>query len=60
VTFIGRRPTPPGVLEAFVRRLQAYLRGESVDVDGFASRLEWLPSDVPEVLPALPEELISE
>jgi len=49
VTFIGHRPTPPGVLAAFVRRLQAYLRGESVDADGFASRLEWLRSDVPKV-----------
>ena len=28
--------------ERYLRPLQAYLRGESVDRDGFASRLEWL------------------
>jgi 5,10-methylenetetrahydromethanopterin reductase len=30
--------------EHYVGSLQAYLRGDSVDRDGFASRLEWLPA----------------
>ncbi len=49
VTFIGRRPAPPAALAEFVRRLQAYLRGENVEAGGFASRLEWLPADAPKV-----------
>ena len=47
VTFVGARPAPVAVLEEFVRRLQRYLRGEVVDSNGFPSRLEWLPKDVP-------------
>jgi 5,10-methylenetetrahydromethanopterin reductase len=43
VTFVGERPASLAVLEDFVRRLQAYLRGDAVDANGFASRLQWLP-----------------
>ena len=39
---IGRRPASVSALEAYVIRLQTYLRGESVDRDGFASRLHAL------------------
>jgi 5,10-methylenetetrahydromethanopterin reductase len=49
VTFIGRRPVASSALEDFVRRVQAYLRGDVVDADGFASRLQWLQADVAKV-----------
>jgi 5,10-methylenetetrahydromethanopterin reductase len=49
VTFIGRRPAAADVLEGFVRRLQGYLRGKTVDADGFPSRLQWLPDGLPKV-----------
>lgn len=38
---IGRAPVPVDEFEVYVRRLQAYLRGEEVDRDGTPSRLEW-------------------
>ena len=40
---IGKTQDPVGSFERYVAMVQAYLRGESVDRDGFASRLEWLP-----------------
>ena len=40
---IGTREDPVAHLRALPRDVQAYLRGEAVDRDGFASRLEWLP-----------------
>lgn len=39
---IGRREDPVASFERHLATLQAYLRGEPVDRDGFASRLEWL------------------
>jgi 5,10-methylenetetrahydromethanopterin reductase len=39
---IGREPVPVAEFDAFLRRLQGYLRGETVDRDGTPSRLEWL------------------
>lgn len=42
LAYIGRDPAPAGVLERYVQRLQTYLRGEDVDIDGYASRLRWL------------------
>jgi len=39
---IGKREDPVASFERYLVRLQGYLRGESVDRDGFASRLEWL------------------
>jgi 5,10-methylenetetrahydromethanopterin reductase len=38
---IGRAPVPVEEFERYVGRLQGYLRGEEVDRDGTASRLEW-------------------
>jgi 5,10-methylenetetrahydromethanopterin reductase len=38
---LGRRPAPLSVLERYVTRVQAYLRGETVVLDGVPSRLEW-------------------
>jgi 5,10-methylenetetrahydromethanopterin reductase len=49
LTFVGRRPLPPDELEDFVRRVQAYLRGEAVDYGDVRSRLEWLPAGQPKV-----------
>jgi 5,10-methylenetetrahydromethanopterin reductase len=48
---IGRREQPVREFEAYLTAVQAYLRGESVDRDGFASRLEFLPAlgDLPKV-----------
>ena len=42
VLHIGRTPARMREYGEYVRRLQAYLRGETVDQDGFASRLRWL------------------
>lgn len=39
---IGKRPDRLASFERYVVALQAYLRGEAVDRDGFASRIEWL------------------
>jgi 5,10-methylenetetrahydromethanopterin reductase len=49
LTFVGRRPAPPDEFEDFVQRVQAYLRGESVDYGAVRSRLEWLPPGQPKV-----------
>jgi 5,10-methylenetetrahydromethanopterin reductase len=40
---IGKREDPVASFERYLTVLQAYLRGETVDRDGFPSRLEWLP-----------------
>jgi 5,10-methylenetetrahydromethanopterin reductase len=39
---IGRREDRVAPFEEYLARLQGYLHGESVDRDGFASRLEWI------------------
>jgi 5,10-methylenetetrahydromethanopterin reductase len=39
---IGKREDPVASFERYLITLQAYLSGEAVDRDGFASRLEWL------------------
>jgi 5,10-methylenetetrahydromethanopterin reductase len=39
---IGKREDRVATFELHLERLQGYLRGESVDRDGFPSRLEWL------------------
>ena len=46
---IGRHAAPLSALETFLVRLQAYLRGESVDRDGFASRLVTHAAHLPKV-----------
>jgi 5,10-methylenetetrahydromethanopterin reductase len=40
---IGRGLDPVARFERYLGMVQAYLAGEAVDRDGFASRLEWLP-----------------
>lgn len=40
---IGLRPPSAAAFDAQVRALQAYLTGATVDVEGFGSRITWLP-----------------
>ncbi len=40
---IGLEPAPLAQFEEFLVKLASYLRGGAVDVDGFESRLRWLP-----------------
>jgi 5,10-methylenetetrahydromethanopterin reductase len=48
--YIGRKPQPLGEFEKGLDKLQTYLRGESVDCDGFASQIQWLAqSELPKV-----------
>ena len=39
---IGKKEDPVASFERYLTMVQAYLAGEAVDRDGFASRLEWL------------------
>jgi 5,10-methylenetetrahydromethanopterin reductase len=39
---IGKTQDPVGSFERYLTTVQAYLRGDAVDRDGFESRLEWL------------------
>jgi len=41
---IGRTQDSVARFETYLAAVQGYLRGEAVERDGFASRLEWLPS----------------
>ena len=40
---IGKREDKVASFAAYLDAVQGYLRGDAVDRDGFASRLEWLP-----------------
>jgi 5,10-methylenetetrahydromethanopterin reductase len=40
---IGKTQDPVAHFERYLAQVQGYLRGDAVDRDGFASRLEWLP-----------------
>jgi 5,10-methylenetetrahydromethanopterin reductase len=40
--YLGRKPAPVSTLADYVERLQTYLRGEAVDIDGYPSRIQWL------------------
>ncbi len=40
--YIGQNPAPAGKLETYLDQVQRYLRGESVDLDGFESRNMWI------------------
>ncbi len=42
LAYIGRKPMPLGAFELALTQIQAYLRGDSVELDGYASRIEWL------------------
>jgi 5,10-methylenetetrahydromethanopterin reductase len=50
LAYIGRKPLPLAEFELALQQIQTYLRGDSVDCDGFASRIQWLAHDrVPKV-----------
>ena len=49
LAFIGRPPQPLGPFRSGLEQIQRYLRGQTVDCDGFLSRLEWLPPELPKV-----------
>jgi len=51
---LGQKPDRVASFERYVERLQAYLAGESIDRDGFQSRLEWAPAFS---LPKVPVEV---
>ncbi len=42
LAYLGRKPMPLRDFRRALEQVQAYLRGEAVDLDGFASHLEWL------------------
>jgi 5,10-methylenetetrahydromethanopterin reductase len=39
---LGQRPASVDVTARFVQRLQGYLRGDVVDIDGYASEIPWI------------------
>ncbi len=42
LAYIGRKPAPVSTLERYLDQLQRYLRGEPVDIDGYASQNMWI------------------
>lgn len=42
MAYIGRKPMPLTIFEQALSQTQGYLRGDVVDQNGFASRLEWM------------------
>ena len=42
LAYLGRKPMPLADFETALRQVSTYLRGETVDQNGFASRIEWL------------------
>ncbi len=48
--YIGRKPAPASLLDAYLADVQTYLRGDAVDIDGYESRIQWLGNyDMPKV-----------
>ena len=43
--FLNQTQPSPAEFERYVSQLQAYLRGDAVDLDGFASQIDWLQPD---------------
>jgi 5,10-methylenetetrahydromethanopterin reductase len=48
LAYLGRRPVSVAAFEAYLARVQAYLRGEEVEENGFRAGLRWL-GDRPKV-----------
>lgn len=47
---IGHKPVSPTVFERYIADIQTYLRGDSLDIGGYESRLRWVSGvDVPKV-----------
>lgn len=42
LAYIGMKPATVAALERYVQRVQTYLAGETVDLDGFESRNQWI------------------
>jgi 5,10-methylenetetrahydromethanopterin reductase len=42
MAYIGRKPLPLDQFGQALEQIQTYLRGESVDCDGFASQIQWI------------------
>lgn len=42
LAYLGMNPAPVHALELYVERVQAYLAGEGVDLDGFESQNQWI------------------
>ena len=42
LAYVGRKATPLAEFRHGLERIQGYLRGETVDLDGYASRMEWV------------------
>jgi 5,10-methylenetetrahydromethanopterin reductase len=42
LAYLGRKPMPLADFEHALQQIQAYLAGESIDLNGFPSRIEWL------------------
>ena len=40
--YLGQSPAPATLLEDYIVKLQAYLRGEAVDLDGYESQIAWI------------------
>ena len=50
MAYIGRKPQPLEQFGQALDQIQTYLRGESVDCEGFASQIQWLAGlDMPRV-----------
>tara|TARA_B100000676_G_scaffold301451_1_gene348656 strand:- start:478 stop:1479 length:1002 start_codon:yes stop_codon:yes gene_type:complete len=56
VLHVGQKPASMRVYGDYVRELQAYLRGETVDQNGFESRLRWL--DLIDAPPKVPVDMV--
>lgn len=42
--YIGQKPAPVSTLDTYLAQVQRYLRGEPVDIDGYASQNMWIQS----------------
>ncbi len=60
LAYLGRPPMPLADFRSALERIQVYLRGEAVDLDGYPSRIEWLkPPKVPMAVAATGPRVIA-
>ena len=48
---IGHKPVSPAVFERYVADVQTYLRGDSLDANGYESKLHWLAGSTMQKVP---------
>jgi 5,10-methylenetetrahydromethanopterin reductase len=48
---LGRQPASVGATGRFIERVQGYLRGEKVDIDGYGSEIPWIARTVQAKVP---------